>query len=161
MLVPGIIAGIVVGAILAYYSKDHDVSFDKNITDKLNELPKIFESSHKTIKVATDFDPRFFDDERVKKSIGKALERGSKIMFLTEGKPPVWYTEQKKIEIKRVEKLPFHLMVIDDRHVRLERPHEPGRFGESKEDVALIFKDFPRLSKRYSQRFDELWRTVS
>jgi len=153
--------GGVLGGILAYYSKDSDVSLDRNVGDKLNELPKIYERAREAIKVATDFDKRFFDDPRVKKGIEKAISNGAKVKFLCERDPPEWYEKQKGMKIKRVKKLPSHIMIIDDRHVRLERPHEPLNFGKAKEDVAFIFKDFPRLAKKYSERFDDLWTKLS
>jgi len=53
------------------------------------------------------------------------------------------------------------MMVIDERHARVESPHEPLKFGERKEDAALIFKDFPGIASHYSTKFDELWMKYS
>ena len=137
-------------------------SLDKKIGDKLKELPRLYERAQGTIKIATDFDSRFFDDKRVKSGISKAMENGAKVMFLSESKNiPSWYTGQKEIEIKHTKKLENHLMIIDDRHVRLEHTHEPLKFGDKAEDVAFIFKDFPKLAERCSQRFDVLWKKAS
>lgn len=153
--------GIIVGGVLVRLSRDHDVSLDKTIGDKLRELPPIFERAQRTIKIATDFDPSFFENQKVINALEKALTNGAKVEFLSEGDPPQWYREKEEIEIKQVEKLSCHLMVIDDHDIRLERPHEPRKFGAAKHDVALIFKDFPLLGQKYSKEFDNLWMQVS
>jgi len=49
--------------------------------------------------------------------------------------PPSFYKdlqEKGKIEIKKCAKVPRHIMVIDDYHVRLEKPHHGRRFGDEK-----------------------------
>ena len=48
-------------------------------------------------------------------------------------------------------------MVIDNRHLRIERPHNPLKFGDKPEDLAYILRDFPGLAKECSQKFDEVW----
>ena len=148
-----------VGCILGYVFRDYDTTLDKNITDKLKELPKYIANAGGSIKIATDFDPKFFDDERVKKSFERALERGVKIQFLTDMEPPEWYKNKKGIEIKRVERLRRHFWVVGNGCVRLERPHKPWEFGKRKEDIGVIYKDFPKLAEIYSNEFDALWRT--
>lgn len=156
-----IIAGVFGGTLLALLPRDHDISLDKTIDDKLRELPSIFEGAQRTIKIATDFDPRFFEKQRVINAFEKALTNGAKVEFISEGDPPQWYREKEEIKIKRVKRVSCHLMVVDDHNIRLERPHEPGKFGAEKLDIALIFKEFPLLGQRYSKEFDELWRQVS
>lgn len=154
------IAGVIGGGVLVWLARDHDISLDKTIADKLRELPPIFEHAQSTIKIATDFDPSFFEKQKVINALEKALANGAKIEFLSEGDPPGWYSKKEEIEIKRVKKLSSHLMVIDDRNIRLERPHKKGQFGADKHDVALIFKEFPLLGGKYSEEFDELWKQV-
>lgn len=156
-----IIAGVVGGALLALLPRDHDISLDRAMHDKLRELPLIFEGAQRTIKIATDFDPRFFEKQRVINAFEKALTNGAEIQFISEGDPPQWYKKKEGIEIKRVKRVSCHLMVVDDHNIRLEHPHEPGKFGADKLDGALIFKEFPLLGQRYSKEFDELWRQVS
>ena len=164
-----IILGGVLGGLLTYFAKDYDIALDTSVRSKLDELPDFYRHARKTIKIATDFDPRFFNDERVKDGIEKAIENGVRIKFLYEGKRlpsklSEWYEKQavkNKIEIRRAEKLPSHLMVVDGCHLRLERPHELLKFGEKKGDVAFILRDFPALAGVYSQRFDDLWTKSS
>jgi len=156
-----IVAGVIGGVVLVWLPKDHDVSLDKTIGDKIRELPPIFEDARRTIKIATDFDRSFFDNQTVINAFEKALTNGAKIEFISEGAPPKWYIEKEGIKIKQVKKLSSHLMIVDAHNVRLEQPHEPGKFGVDKPGVALIFKEFPLLGQKYSEEFDELWRQVS
>jgi len=155
-----IVVGAVLGVVYIYLKRNDDISLDTSIKDKIRELPAIFEHARETIKIATDFDKRFFNDTRVKKGIKKAIEKGVEIKFLTDQDPPKWYVrqaEKEKLKIKRIRKLPSHWLVVDDRHLRLERPHEPLKFGHRPEDFAYILKNFPRLGKECSQKFDEFW----
>jgi hypothetical protein len=149
--------------VLSLYREGDDIALDVNISDKLRELPPIFRNAQEIIKIATDFDPDFFDTEKVKVTIEEALERGVKIKVLSEREPPEWYINQGQIEIRRVDRLPYHLMIIDDCHIRTEHPHEPLTFGKEKEkdDVALIFKGFPETAQRYEGAFDRLWDKAS
>jgi len=150
--------GVVGGIILVKYSCKRDVVLDHNICDKLDELPPIFEQAKDAIKISTDFDPGFFDDTRVMNALGTAIAKGTRVAFLTdEENPPQWYRDRSGIEIKQVKELKNHRMIIDDQHIRLEKPHAPNTFGENKDDIALIFKNFPQLARRYSQEFDESW----
>lgn len=157
----GIGIGIAGGLFLAWRSWRNDIALDRKISDKLDELPPLFEYAENAIKIATDFDPKFFEEEKVKCAIEKALENGAEVKFLTDEEIPTWYSNHAKIETKRVKKLQRHIMVVDDRHTRLERPHKPCRFGERRFDIALIFKDFPQLAGKIDREFDRLWMTSS
>jgi len=157
----GIGIGIAGGLFLAWRSWRNDIALDRKISDKLDELPPLYKNADTTIKIATDFDPQFFDDERVKCAIEKALENGAEVKFLTDQEVPTWYSNHAKIEIKRVGKLQRHIMVIDGHHTRLERPHPPCRFGNRRFDIALIFKDFPQLAGKIEKEFDRWWMTPS
>lgn len=161
LILAWVVVGLFLGVVLVRLPRDHDISLDKTIGDKLRELPPIFEGAQRTIKIATDFDPSFFEDQRVINAFEKALTNGVKVEFISEGDPPQWYRKKEEIKIKQVKRLSSHLMVVDDHNIRLERPHPPGKFGADKRDVALIFKEFPLLGQRYSEEFDELWRQVS
>jgi hypothetical protein len=141
-----LVLGGITGWVLGHRFKDYYISLDEKIDDKLDEIPKLFEHARKCIKIATDFDKRFFDYPEVKRSIEAALLRGVKVRILCEGDPPEWY-RREGIEIKRVQKLPHHMMVIDERHARVESPHEPLKFGERS---ALVFKDFPGIASYYT-----------
>lgn len=157
------IVGGVLGIVLTYVGRNKDVCLDVNIRDKIRELPQIFERAQRTIKIATDFDKRFFDTKEVKGAIKEAVEKGMKVRFISEGDPPRWYENQrksKKLEIKRVRKLSGHVMIIDSRHIRIERPHPSGEFGDRKEDVAFIIKDSPKFCREYDQKFDEIWERL-
>lgn len=149
------------GAVLSLCREGDDIALDVNMSDKLRELPPIFRDAQVTIKIATDFDPEFFDTQTVKAAIEKALEKGVKIKVLSEGEPSEWYRNQGQIEIRGVDRLPYHLMVIDDCHIRTERPHKPLGFGEKIDDVALILKGFPETARRYEGAFDRLWDRAS
>ncbi len=153
--------GAVAGGILAYYASREDIELDTSIKDKLRELPSVYRNAQVSIKVATDFDPLFFDKEIVKSAIRDARSNGATIQFLTEGEPPTWYQQQEGIEIKKVQTLSRHVMTIDDYHIRLERPHTPLQFGKKRGDIALIFHSFPLMGERYSQEFDQLWTRLS
>lgn len=152
-----LILGIVGGGVLTYLSKDSDIALDKSIYDKVRELPSIYARAHKSIKIATDFDSKFFDDQRVSGAIEKAIGNGAKVMFLSEGEPPAWYKNKSGVDIKQVKSLTRHTMIIDEYHVRLEQPHEKLTFGGHKGDIALILKGFPQLGERLSSEFDDLW----
>jgi sugar-specific transcriptional regulator TrmB len=155
------LTSILRGAVSSLCQEGDDIALDVNITDKLRELPPIFSAAQVMIKIATDFDSEFFDKQIVKDTIEEALEKGVKIKVLSEGEPPEWYKKQGQIEIRRVDSLPYHLMVIDDCHVRTERPHKPFEFGKKEDDVALIFKGFPETARRYEGTFDRLWDKAS
>jgi len=157
----GIGIGAVAGIVLAHYASKHDIELDTCIKDKVKELPSVFRDARVSLKIATDFDPLFFDEEIVKSAIRDARSNGATIQFLTEAEVPAWYQQQEGIEIKRVQTLKQHVMTIDDCHVRLERPHMPLKFGKEQGDIALIFHRFPLLGERYSQEFDKLWTTTS
>jgi hypothetical protein len=157
------IIGIVSGSILGYLLRDHDSMLDKDILDKVEEIPNFIESAGEKIKIATDFDKRFFGNERVIESFKKALEKGVKVQILTEGNPLKEYEEMKKMgmKIKRVQRLPQHFMVLGIGAVRLEKPHEPGKFGRRKGDIGIIYKDCPKLAEACSEKFDQLWKKYS
>ena len=159
-IIVSVAVGIVVGIVLARITNDYDVMLDKTISDKLSELPSIYAGAHKSIKIATDFDARFFDDQRVKGAIENAIKNGAKVMFLSEKEPLEWYKNKSGVDIKRVESLVRHTMIIDDHHVRLERSHEPLTFGDEKDHIALIFKGFPQLGEQLNSEFDNLWASV-
>ena len=151
--------GVIAGLILTRVSQNDDVTLDRTIDDKVRELPPIFKKARVSIKIATDFDERFFDKQEVKDSLEQAVRNGAKVKFLSEAEPISWYENRAGIEIKRVQRLEHHVMVVDNRHTRLERPHKPSSFGDSKGDVALIFKNFPKLGTTYNEEFDNLWTT--
>jgi len=153
--------GAFVGIILGCYATRYDIALDRNIDDKLRELPSIFRDAQHSVKIATDFDARFFDQEIVKNAIGSAISNEVKVQFLTEAEAPEWYQQQESIDIKRVQTLSQHVMTIDNHHVRLERRHPPLEFGNRGSDIALIFSDFPALGERCSQEFDKLWMQTS
>jgi hypothetical protein len=136
-----------IGCILGYAFRDYDTTLDTNIVDKLKELSKYIANAGGSIKMATDFDPRFFDDERVKKSFERALRRGVKVQLLTDMEPPEWYKNKDGIEIKRVERLQYRFWVIGNGCVRMEK--ENG--------IGVIFKDLPKLAEIYGNEFDILW----
>lgn len=161
-LVVALVFGLIIGIILSRDSDSYDIAIDRTIGDKLRELPPIFEEAQKTIKIATDFDSRFFREQKAKDAFSRAIANGAKVRFITECEPSDdWYKNNEGIQVKRVERLSRHIMVIDDAYIRLERPHKPCTFGDSKEDAALIFKDFPDLAQKYSNEFDVLWTKTS
>lgn len=153
--------GVIAGLILTRVSQNDDVTLDRTIDDKVRELPPIFKKARASVRIATDFDERFFGRQEVKDSLEQAVINGAKVMFLSEAKPISWYEGREGIEIKRVQKLEHHVMVVDGRHTRLERPHKPSSFGKGKGDVALIFKNFPELGTTYNEEFHSLWTTLS
>ncbi|MBA7707199.1 hypothetical protein ES703_116068 [subsurface metagenome] len=157
----GLGLGFIGGIALVWHSRNYDITLDRKITDKLEELPPLFERAETAVEVATDFDSRFFDEPRVKDAIEKALANGARVRFLTDGEVPPWYGTKAKIEIKHIKKLLRHTMMIDSRHARLERPHPPGTFGNRFFDIALIFKDFPQLARKLGKDFDQLWTSPS
>ncbi|GAF96645.1 unnamed protein product, partial [marine sediment metagenome] len=93
--------GVVGGIILVKYSCKHDVTLDKDICDKLDEIPPIFKQAKEAIKISTDFDPRFFNDTRVMNAFGTAIAKGTRVAFLTDKNPPQWYRDHSEIEIKQ------------------------------------------------------------
>lgn len=157
ILLPLLGIGVIIGAVLALSSKNNDIEFDKSVPEKVRELPGLFEAARTSIKIATDFDTRFFDTEAVRNAIEKALGNGVKVQFICEAEPSAWYKDKDGIEIKRVEKVSPHVMMIDGLHIRLETPHEPLQFGKRKEHGALVFRGFPALVTKYNQEFDTLW----
>lgn len=178
-----LIAIVVAAAIalpMAYFNRDVHTTLDKKIEDKLKELPKFCENA-KTIKIATDFDPRFFGKKEVVEAFKKAVEEGAEVKFITdvsrdelreaygrlkgEGKIDFDFKEYEelekggKIKIKFVKKLNKHLWIFDDAIVRVESPHARFKFG--KEGIGLIFKNFPKFGRACSAEFDEAWRATS
>ena len=174
-----VIIAIAIGAIgafpMAYYGRDNYSELDKNIKDKLKELPKLCMNA-KSIKIATDLDPRFFGKKEAISAFRKAAEDGAEIKFIIEveeeqlckkfneylnkKKIDVGFEEYEnlnkegKIKIKFVKKLNKHLWVIDDNIVRIEEPHEPLRFGKG---AGILFKGFPNFGGACSEEFDEAW----
>jgi hypothetical protein len=147
---------IVFALILYQLRKDEDIALDKNMADKLRELPEIYGNAQKSIKIATDFDPRFFNDSKVKETLKKAHNCKVEIRILTEGSILKEYEDIA--EIKKIEKLNQHIMVIDGVDVRLEKPHCGRCFGDDKKDIAFILKGFPDLGSKAEKVFDELWQ---
>lgn len=154
-----LVLGVIGGVALALLSRNSSIALDRNTRDKLKEMSSLFRQARKHIMIATDFDGRFFDTQRVKDSITEAVQNGAEVTFVAEAEPPEWYRGQQGIRIERVEKLPRHVMVIDDCCVRLERPHTPLTFGQGRSDVALIFKGFPALAQREGEEFAK-WLTL-
>ena len=89
-----ILIGVALG--IVYSKRYDDVSLDASIEDKIRELPNIFRHARGTIKIATDFDKRFFNHRGVKEAIKKAIEGDVEVMFLTDQIPPSWYVNQEK-----------------------------------------------------------------
>jgi hypothetical protein len=146
---------IAIGLILYQLTKDEDIALDKNMADKLRELPEIYGNAQKSIKIATDFDPKFFNDDKVKGVLKKAYDCKVEIKIITEG--PIVEDYKDIAEIKRIDKLNQHIMVIDGADVRLEKPHCGHCFGDNKKDIAFILKGFPDLGNKAEQVFDKLW----
>lgn len=150
-----LILPIIAGTILAYLIKDKDIVLDRSIEDKLNELPSIYRNAKKSIKIATDFDARFFGNEEVKNALKEAIEDEVEVKILHERPAPEGYEgigDKKPILL-----LKQHVMIIDGNVVRLEVPHEPCKFGEKEEDFAFIYKGFPELASKAEETFDRLW----
>lgn len=162
-----VVIGAILGSTISYITRYDDTALDRNIKDKIRELPPLFRRAQKNIEIVTDFDYEFFDHEEVKSSIETAVKKGCKVRILFEktlyNEPPKFYKdlqEEGKIEIKETDRVPRHIMVIDECHVRLEKPH-PGRAFGDKRDIAIIYKGFPQLGKRYSEEVDKLWTQLS
>jgi hypothetical protein len=154
------VAGLLTAILHRYFIKD-DILEDTSIRSMLGELPRLIRGARRSIKIATDFEPTFFDDERVRTAIAEALANKVQVEFLSERDPPEWYKEQQGIKIKQVKGLPYHLWVIDAHHVRFERPHGGRQFGTEREDIGLVLEGFPKLGSKHEERFEELWQTSS
>jgi hypothetical protein len=149
---------IIVALIIYQLTKDEDIALDKNMADKLKELPEIYSGAQKNIKIATDFDPKFFGEDKVKEVLKKASESKVEIKIITEG--PIIEDYKDIAEIKKIGKLNQHIMIIDGIDIRLEKPHYGHCFGSDKKDIAFILKGFPDLGKKAEKVFDELWRSI-
>jgi hypothetical protein len=143
-----IISVLIGGGAIGYIFRDYDMAYSDLIHDTRN-ISNYIENAGGSIKIATDFESKFFEDENVKSSLEKALKRGVEIKFLTEkrAKIPEWYKNIRGIEIRYVEKLPNHFMVIGNGCVRL---------GKNK---GMIYKDFPTLVLLYNEDFNERWKS--
>jgi hypothetical protein len=159
-----ILAASVIGAFIAYLFRNREIALDPE--ESINPLARIFAQATSAIKIATDFDPKFFNHEEVIKGLKRAIDNKVEIKILYEGEClpdglSGWYEKQAKqgnIEIRHLEKLPYHLMVIDNRHVRLPSSY---LLGLKKSNMGLVFKNSPTVAKSYNQRFDELWKKAS
>lgn len=149
--------GIAVGVFLALRSNNYHIALDRNIDDKLVELPSIYACARKSIDISTDFDSDFFGDQRVKDAIENAVRNGAYVRIITEKEPLEWYVNNEQIKIKRVHELQHHRMIIDRIDVRIEKAHHGRGFGQDKNDIALICKGFPKLAKNCSEEFERLW----
>ena len=152
-----IAVGVIVGIVLSLRSNSDDVAFDKTITHQLAELPALIAAAHEAVAMTTDFEPRFFNNQAVKASFEAAIENGASVRFITDRTPSEWYEKTQGIEIKRVSKVANHVAIIDERHIRLEKPHGPHEFGDGHDDLGLVFLDFPELGKRHAKEFERVW----
>jgi len=153
-----IAVAVVIGVVAAYYVRNSDVAPDSNLKAMLHELPQFYENAHKSIRIATDFDARFFEDDRVKRTLSSAAGRGVDVRIITEGQPSEWYGKQG-FKMKEVERLARHVMIIDECHVRLEKPHDPGQFGKEG-DLGMLYRNFPILATKWSDLFDQAWGSI-
>jgi len=170
--VPGIITAIKI-------PKRQVFDFDRGIKDKISELTGAYEESVKNIDMITDLDQEFFNDSRVIGALKSAADKGVKVRIIydEEAELPSWIRKNKKIEtrarkgeaIKRLTlvtseaKLHQHLMVIDNRLVRLEIPHIPRNFGKIRrmfhfKDRAMIIRNDPILGRKCDEFFEKMWR---
>jgi len=162
-----VLLGIVIGIIIGYLGRNADVSADFRIEEGHKEFVYLLRHARRSVCIATDFDRRFFTDPLIIEAIREAAEAGVEIRILYEGrrdKVPKEYRELKRegrIKIRYAEKLPRHVMVVDNLHVRIERPHPVDKFGETKGDIGIVFKAFPMLAESQRKWFDELWRRSS
>lgn len=147
---------VVFGLIISQLTKDEDISLDRNMKDKLKELPSIYKKARKSIKIATDFDERFFGDKRVREALKTASECGVEIKIISER--PILEDYKGIGEIRKIDQLAQHIMIIDGATLRIEKPHICQDFGKKK-DIAFILKGFPKLGLKAEKVFDNLWST--
>lgn len=151
-------ASAIIGIIVAYFVRDSDVALDHSLGQMIDELPEFLANAHSNIRIATDFDSRFFDNDRVKKAFATAIGHRVDVKIITEKPPLEWYAKAK-IKTKMTDKLARHVMIMDGLHVRVEKRHEPLKFGR-RGDSGLLYRNFPALAGRWAAVFDKAWESL-
>jgi hypothetical protein len=150
------IIGAVLSCLVAWMFRDHTIALDRNAERKIPELIPLIRKTSGPLLFASDFEPAFYNNPDVVEAIEAAMKRGVEVRIVSEADAPPWYQEQEesgRMEITRVTRLPYHMMVLGTT-VRVETPHHDRPFGRDPKDVGLIIKDMPETAATYHQVFD-------
>lgn len=138
--------------------------------DKVPELINLLQKAEKTVKIVVgEINPENFERDKVINNFRYLLDKGVSISIVCHKAREktfaveLFIKENPKLLILKKhfpEKLTLywqkcratvHFCVVDDRHIRLDTPHEPYRGRE-----AMFMYDTESLAKGWSEKFDKL-----
>lgn len=107
----------------------------KNFKDK---IPELIGMSKNYILWSTSLERDFYNDKKVRKSIEDAVKRNVQIKLLSTSPKNIngikWLKElstNSMIEFRETPTNFEHTIIVDGKHLRIEKRHEPGKIGES------------------------------
>lgn len=148
-----VVAGTI-SAILWYFWITKDIKSDKSTTEKIKEICQLIDNAEKEVYIQSD---GYFDE--LLGCLRRAAERGVeiKVVLDPEGKEPEGLRKFAKVEhtergFKELSLL--HYMVIDEKSVRVEEFHEPGKFAESDAE-GIVWENYPWLAQHVKNEIKE------
>ncbi len=133
--------------------------------DFKNEIPKIFSLAKKDVFMSTGLYSGFYNEGGIKTSIEKAIYTGVKLRIVIDkdgGKPVDWMKDEiknGKIEIKRSTEKIRHIMIIDDKHIRIEDSHPYDMNETTSENIKnRICFNAPHFAEILKEDMEEIWK---
>lgn len=139
---------------------------DETITPKetKNKIINLLNSANKSICMSTGLNPSFYNNGEVKTALWNAIKRVKEIkIIITEDKDKkqtevswLFNLEKElngKVQFRYLEDA-LHWLIIDDKNIRLEKPHPPRTIGE----FNFFDKDVPNIIiKVLKTEFNDWW----
>ncbi len=125
----------------------------------------IFSLAKKDVFMSTGLYSGFYDDGDIKTSIKKTIHTGVKLRIVIDkdgGKPVDWMKDEiknGKIEIKRSTEKIRHIMIIDDKHIRIEDSYLYDMNETTSENIKnRICFNTPHLAEILKEDMEEIWK---
>ena len=133
--------------------------------DTKTKIIDLFSKAKKSILMSTELNPEFYNDDDVKTVMETAFEKVkcAKIIITRDiesrKKDVGWLfdivSHNNKIQIKPCEKA-MHWLIIDDKHIRLEKSHAIGTIGQ----MNLFKYDAPQIvTEILKKKFYSWWES--
>ncbi|CAD6494599.1 MAG: hypothetical protein EMLJLAPB_00855 [Candidatus Argoarchaeum ethanivorans] len=131
--------------------------------DTKKKIIELFGKAKKSILMSTELNSKFYNDDKVRKVMEEALKKvkSAKIIITNDielrKKDVNWLfdiaRQNNKIQIKPCKKA-MHWLIIDDKHIRLEKPHKIGIIGKEN----LFQFDVPQIvTEILKKKFYSWW----
>lgn len=140
-----------------------DIQPNAMTEDTIDVSLKLLKEAKRSIKIVTgELNSFFYKDDRTQKELSRAANKGVSIEIAylasrdTDSDFAKEFTKSipaaKMIEIKDKEEAKRHWMVVDGKHVRIEREHPVGLY----DSAAIIIRDARPLAEEYSRKFGKI-----